>query len=218
MHRFLLPSSRSLLLSPTSRLIGSVFAGNLKTRLLPFPKFAISNAFMSSSSAPDSGSSGFKEGSSDSKISAAVPEVSLEVFKESGLSTTGTTVSAQQDEAAWSYKGMPREEVTNQIVFLNKMLRKTAELESEKMALLKKTDKSANDILVLGEVKEQLDKMNRNEADYKAELRELQEAIGNSTTATSLKESTERLTTFNLFVSTIRTFFATIFKERGLFD
>ena len=130
MHRFLLQSSRSLLLLPTSRLFGSVFAGNLKARPLPFPEFAISNAFMSSSSAPDSDSSGFKEGSSDSKktkkprkpkkTSAAVPEVSLKASKESGLSSTGTTVSAQQ---AWSYKGMSKEKVAYQIDFLNTTLR-----------------------------------------------------------------------------------------------
>ena len=158
MYRFLLQrSSRSLLLSPTSRRIGSVFAGNLKARLLPFPKFAISNALMSSSSAPDSDSSGFKEGSSDpkktkkprkpKKTSATVPVVSLEASRESGLSPTGTSVSAQQDEAAWSYKGMSKMEVKDQIAFLNKTLRdmvfKTAELESDKMKLLKKTVKSA---------------------------------------------------------------------------
>ena len=128
MYRFLLPSSRSLLLSPTSRLIGSVFAGNLKARLLPFPKFVISNASMTSSSAPDSDSSGFKDPSSDlkkmkkprkpKKTSAAVPVVSLEASKESGLSSTGTTVSVQQDQVAWSYKGMSKEKVTGQIVFL----------------------------------------------------------------------------------------------------
>ena len=193
MHRFLLQSPRSLLLSPTSRLIGSVFAGNLKARLLPFPKFAISNAFMSSSSAPDSDSSGFKEGSSDSKSSAAVP--SLEASKESGLSPTGTTVSAQQDQAAWSYKGMSKKEVTDQIDFLNKTLRdmvtKITNLESDKMMLMKKQDKSENDITLLDEVKEQLKKMEdfkkKYEAKYEAELRELQEAmheaIGSSTTA-----------------------------------
>ena len=105
---------------------------------------------MSSSSILDSDSSGSKEGSSDSKktkkpkrpkkSSAVVPVVSLEASKESGLSSTGTTVSVQQDQAAWSYKGMSKEKVTDQIDFLNKTLRdmvvKIAELESDKMALL----------------------------------------------------------------------------------
>ena len=67
MYRILLKSSRSLLFSPTSRLVGSVFAANVKALLLPVPQFLISSASMSSSSTPDSDSSGSKEGSSDSK-------------------------------------------------------------------------------------------------------------------------------------------------------
>ena len=153
MYRFILQSSRSLLLfSPIPRLRGSVFAGNVKAWLLPFPQFFIPSASMSSSSILDSDSSGSKEGSSDSKktkkpkrpkkSSAVVPVVSLEASKESGLSSTGTTVSVQQDQVAWSYKGMSKEKVTDQIDFLNKTLRdmvvKIAELESDKMALLKR--------------------------------------------------------------------------------
>ena len=134
MYRFLLQSSRSLLFSPTSRLVGSVFAGSFKARmlLLPFPQVLISSAFMSSSSTPDSGSSGSKKGSSDSKktkkprkpkkSSAAVPVVSLEASSDLDLSSTGTTVSVQQDQAAWSYKGMSKEKVADQIDFLNKTL------------------------------------------------------------------------------------------------
>ena len=165
---------------------------------------------MSSASIPDSDSSGSKEGgSSDSKktkkprnpeeSSAAVPVVSLEASKESGLSSTGTTVSVQQDQAAWSYKGMSKEKVTDQIDFLNKTLRdmvvKIAELESDKMLLLKKPDKSANDMLVLDEVKEQLKKKEEFRTKYEAELRELQEAIGSSSTAiTSKGKSTYTIT------------------------
>ncbi len=91
---------------------------------------------MSSSSTPDCDSSGSKEASSDSKktkkprkpkkSSAAVPVVSLEASKESGLSSTGTTVSVQQDQAAWSFKGMSKEKVPDQIHFLNKSLRDMA--------------------------------------------------------------------------------------------
>ena len=173
MYRILLTSSRSLLFSPTSRLVGSVFAGNVKALLLPVPQFLISSASMSSSSTPDSDSSGSKEGSSDSKktkkprkpkkSSAAVPVVSLEASTESVLSSTGTTVSVQQDQAAWSYKGMSKEKVTDQIDFLNKTLRdmvvKIAELESK----LKKKEEF--------------------QIKHEAELRELQGAIGSSTTA-----------------------------------
>ena len=213
MYRILLKSSRSLLFSPTSRLVGSVFAANVKALLLPVPQFLISSASMSSSSTPDSDSSGSKEGSSDSKktkkprkpkkSSAAEPVVSLEASTESGLSSTRTTVSVQQDQAAWSYKGMPKEKVTDQIDFLNKTLRdmvvKIAELESKKLALIEKPDKSANDMLVLDEVKEQLKKkvefQTKHEAKYEAELRELQEAIGSSSTAiTSKGKSTYTIT------------------------
>ena len=63
------------------------------------------------------------------------------------------------------------------------MVVKIAELESDKMGLLKKPDKSANDMLVLDEVKEQLKKKEDFRTKYEAELRELQGAIGSSTTA-----------------------------------
>ena len=172
----------------------------------PFPQFVISSAFMSSLSTPDSDSSGSKERSSYSKKTKkprkpkkSSAAESLEASTESGLSSTRTTVSVQQDQAAWSYKGMPKEKVTDQIDFLNKTLRdmvvKIAELESDKMALLKKPDKSANDMLVLDEVKEQLKEHKEFRKKYEAELRELQEAIGSSSTAiTSKGKSTYTIT------------------------
>jgi len=111
--------------------------------------------------------------------------------------SSSASVSDQQDQAAWSYKGMSKEKVTDQIDFLNKTLRdmvvKIAELESDKMALLKKPDKSANDMLVLDEVKEQLKKKEefrtKYEAEYKAELLDLQGAIGSSSTGITPKGS-----------------------------
>ena len=49
--------------------------------------------------------------------------------------SSSASVSDQQDQAAWSYKGMSKEKVTDQIDFLNKTLRdmvvKIAELESD---------------------------------------------------------------------------------------
>ena len=105
--------------------------------------------------------------------------------------SSSASMSTQQDKTTWSYKVMSKKQATDQINFLLKTLRdmveKIADLESEKMALLKKLDKSENDMLVLNEVKEQLTKKEEFRAKYETELRELQEAIGSSTTAVTPK-------------------------------
>ena len=62
------------------------------------------------------------------------------------------TQQQDQDQKAWSYKGTSKKQVAGQINFLLNTLRdmvgKIAELESDKMELLKKPDKSENDMLV----------------------------------------------------------------------
>ena len=66
--------------------------------------------------------------------------------------SSSASVSTQQEKTAWSYKGMSKEEVKVQINHLLKTLRemveKISKLESDKMELLKKPDKSENDMLV----------------------------------------------------------------------
>ena len=106
-------------------------------------------------------------------------------------SSSSASVPTQQDQAAWSYKGMSKKQVEDQIDFLNKTLRDMTphikQLELKKLGYIEKSEKSANDMLALDEIKEQLKEQKEFQAEYKAELRELQEAIGSSTSAITPK-------------------------------
>ena len=114
------------------------------------------------------------------------------------FSSSSASVPTQQDQVAWSYKGMSKKQVEDQIDFLNKTLRDMIphikQLELKKLGYIEKSDKSANDMLALNVIEEQLKDQKefraKYEAKYESELRELQEAIGSSTSAITPKVTT----------------------------
>lgn len=107
--------------------------------------------------------------------------------------SSSASESTKQDQAAWSYKGMSKEKVVDQIDFINKVLRDTvakiAELDSDKITVLKNGEPPAIYMPLIAEIDEQLKnkkKFQKNfQKKHEAELRELQEAIERATTATT---------------------------------
>ncbi len=123
--------------------------------------------------------------------------------------SSSASVPTQQDQKVWSYKGMSEEKVVDQIDFINKVLRdmvvKVAELDSDKLTLLKNGENPINKPLIT-EIDEQMKKkkkfQKKFQKKYETELRELQEAIERSTTATTPTGNVSFIKT-KLIISTI---------------